>query len=550
MRTVTSCVNTNDNAFSEDDHEEKQHWHSTADAIVEMAAAVLHGKAGCSDAEGAKLLEAALSSLAQLAPPLRAEPLCGNAAQLACHVLGFGATSRTVEGCLTQALQLLRALVRSRLLDPRALADAVPAVFRAVKDDAPSVDDLDEVSAPAQAARDCLRAMARMDALRTLPLIIEAARKAGQSADALDRAAAVHAVSFALCGARQVDQGWAVPLTQALGDRAIWVRQAACEGALMLAEALEPSEAYAAGLLLLLGALAEHALAETEPDVLRKAAEAVGAIFRELSSDEAGPLLQDVVTRLLRALDVALRATQQALATAASAAPGGEEATDAAALATAAAAACSALVAAVGAAATAGADLFGPLAAPAAAALLPLMQAGSQGSILATCLDAAGGIVASAWAEPAFRSSREEFTTAALRVLGDRGAPSEARASAHSFFACVALASFEEFAPYLPQVVPPAVAALAAEDGGEVRKGGTTRREVRTGAHEERVAAVSALGAYAAAVGSGFAAHLPLALTAVCAQATRAFMYVWIIHVMCVYIYIYIYMYIYIYTYT
>jgi len=130
--------------------------------------------------------------------------------------------------------------------------------------------------------------------------------------------------------------------------------------------------------------------------------------------------------------------------------------------------------------------------------------------------------VASAWDDPGMSTARDELAAIAQLALATAGDNvSEARASAHNFFACIALASFEGFAPHLPQVVPPAVDVLLAADGGETSVAGG-RRAVRTGAQEERVAALEALGAYAAAVGAGFAPHLPAALPAVCSQAQHA----------------------------
>ncbi|CAE7645112.1 unnamed protein product, partial [Symbiodinium pilosum] len=48
------------------------------------------------------------------------------------------------------------------------------------------------------------------------------------------------------------------------------------------------------------------------------------------------------------------------------------------------------------------------------------------------------------------------------------------------------------------------------------------RRAVRTGSHEERLAATEAVGTYVAAVGARFAPHFPSALPALCAQAKHA----------------------------
>ena len=77
--------------------------------------------------------------------------------------------------------------------------------------------------------------------------------------------------------------------------------------------------------------------------------------------------------------------------------------------------------------------------------------------VLAASLDAAGAVIASAWGDASFQKEKEELATAAREVLLDSSAPSEAhvkshsscfqaRASAHSFYARVALATFEDFA--------------------------------------------------------------------------------------------------------
>ncbi|CAK9071831.1 unnamed protein product, partial [Durusdinium trenchii] len=137
--------------------------------------------------------------------------------------------------------------------------------------------------------------------------------------------------------------------------------------------------------------------------------------------------------------------------------------------------------------------------------------------VLAACLDAAGAVIASAWVDQSFQAQKEELAQAAREVLQDASAPSEARASAHHFYARVALACFEEFAPTLEVVLPPALEALRPENSEclAVKPG----RGVRTGGHEERLAALEALGSYAAALGARFAPHLPSALPAVCSQA-------------------------------
>mmetsp|Transcript_11840 Transcript_11840/g.33452 ORF Transcript_11840/g.33452 Transcript_11840/m.33452 type:complete len:835 (-) Transcript_11840:93-2597(-) len=515
--------------------EDLSHWQITADAILEVAAAVLSGNA---DSSGPKVLAAALRALSSLAPALRSGALGGASAELACRILDAGTGVRCAEQCKAQALQVLRALARSgcpAVMPESALNAAIPVVCRAAKDDAPSVDDLDEVSASAQGARECLRIFARMDASRVLPLVLDAAREAAQSPDALARAASVHMVIFALCGAREAQPGWAVPLSRALVDGTVWVRQAACEGAVLLADALQPSPSATEGFLLLLNALAERLPTEPEPDLIRKCAEAVGAILQEFSTDEASAVLRSVVESLLRTLNSLAAATSAAAAVATS--PDSE----AAAMVSAGSAALAAVLTALGAAASVAADHFAPLAPATAASLLPFLRGrcsgavgpGSDGSmpapasvltpaVLAASLDAAGAIVASAWEEPAFQPARDELVGVALRSLIDSSAPTEARASAHGFFARVALASFEQFAAHLPQVVPAAVDALRVSDGAEMMRSGGRRQAVRTGAYEERVAAIDALGAYAAAVGQGFAAYLPAVLPAICSQVQHA----------------------------
>ncbi|CAE8605278.1 unnamed protein product, partial [Polarella glacialis] len=508
---------------SEQDH---KHWHSAADATLEVAAATLSAPA--TDSSAPNVLAAALRALGHLAPALQSEALGSASVELACRVLGSadsaGLRGHSQEQCHAQALQLLRSLSRrdARLLGgQQAIAVGVAAACRASKDQAPSVDDLDEISASAQSGRDCLRALARASPAQVLPVVLEFVQAASQSADAMDRAAAVHSVAFALSGAREAPPGWAVPLARALADNAVWVRQAACEGTAMLAECLSPSDAVSEGMLLLLRALAELLPREVQPEVLEKAAAAMTAVFKELSTDEAASVLPVAAPALLHSLGATSRA---AVATAGS----GGDPSDLAA----AAAAVASVATALGAAACAAADHFEPMAAEAAAALLIVLQAAMQPSagkavlppaVLAAALDAAGAVVASAWSEAGFFAVRDELANAARVVLLDGRAPSEARASAHNFFAGVALASFEEFAPSLALVVSPAVEALQAADGGEVAKSGGRRRAVRTGTQEERVAATEALGAYAAAVGGArFAPHLSASLPAVCAQARHA----------------------------
>jgi len=195
-----------------------------------------------SDTDAPRILVAALRALAQLAPARQSEALAKSAAEIACRVLEMRGASNaaSTEQCRTQALQLLKALARRvpALIGQQAIVAAATASFLVSKDDAPSVDDLDDISAPALAGRDCLRTLARVAPTVVLPIVFDAAQVASQSSDAMDRAAAVHALVFSLCGAREAPSGWAAPLARALGDRAVWVRQAACEGAASLAEAL------------------------------------------------------------------------------------------------------------------------------------------------------------------------------------------------------------------------------------------------------------------------------------------------------------------------
>eukprot|EP00913_Durusdinium_trenchii_P011823 g11105.t1 len=167
------------------------------------------------------------------------------------------------------------------------------------------------------------------------------------------------------------------------------------------------------------------------------------------------------------------------------------------------------------------ADHFAPWAPEAAKSLVTLFRGCKAGggppiaapvrpTVLAACLDAAGAVIASAWVDQSFQAQKEELAQAAREVLQDASAPSEARASAHHFYARVALACFEEFAPTLEVVLPPALEALRPENSECLA--------VKPG-RGERLAALEALGSYAAALGARFAPHLPSALPAVCSQA-------------------------------
>jgi len=493
-------------------------WKGATEAALETATAVL--AAPSDGGYGPRLLTSALRALARLVPVLP-EHLGVASAELACRIVGAKGTPHSLENCVVLALQLLHTLARRspKCLGEDVLTTVVPTVCHATCDNAPSVDDLDEVSAPALAARDCLRAVVRASPSFALPLVYEAAHSAAESVDAVHRASAVHMVVFALCGVREGQPSWAVPLTRAVGDNAVWVRQAACEGAALLADALRPSAVTTEGLLLLANTLAKQLTMEPDATLVRKTADAVAAIFHELTTDEAALALHVVVDALLHVLPATARifATME---------PGEEVASAAAAMV--------AIATALGAVANTAADHFAPFAAAATTVLLQLLHAGAAEPscsigcptaltppAFAACLEAAGGAVASAWSNSSFRTAREELATLAQCALVNDQAASEVRASAHKFFACVALASFEEFSPLLVQVVPPAVSALHAADGSEVGVG-VRRRGVRTGAHEERVAAIEALGAYAVAVGHRFAAHMPLVLPAVCSQAQHA----------------------------
>jgi len=184
------------------------------------------------------------------------------------------------------------------------------------------------------------------------------------------------------------------------------------------------------------------------------------------------------------------------------------------------------LISALGAIARAAADLFMSFAAGAAATLLPLLHgrtgcsAALTTAVVAASLEAAGPVVASAWQDSSFEAALQEFNNAALQVLKEGNCTSsEVRASAHVFFSDVAWASFDNFAPQLPHVVPPAVIALHMADGSEVHVG-SCRRGIRTGAHEEKVAAINALRSYAT-LGQPFASYLPTTLSSVSALSTH-----------------------------
>eukprot|EP00434_Breviolum_minutum_P019286 symbB.v1.2.016998.t1/scaffold1313.1/size125722/2 len=664
-------------------------WHGAADATLEVAVSAL----GSSEREAPEVLVAALRALGRLVVELQSEALRTASLQLVCRVLPGCSSNPNVEACQIQALQLLRALAKSEpmLLSTQQGQGAVATTFAAAKDAAPSVDDLDEVSTTAVAARECLRALARANASHVLPVVLEAAQAASASADALDRAAAVHAVAFALCGAREAPGGWAVPLARALNDSAVWVRQAACEGAMLLAEELKPSTPTTQGLELLLDTLMKLLPHEPNLELLEKAAIAASAILQELSTDEAASFLPAAAPAIFQAMakvshalagaangdaaqvelreqaligGAALAALAQALTSLASVttdhfapwAPEGAKSLTALAGAgptwprcdhkdsEAWRAAClsavdgrahdgtappahqrlmpapgkikavlqelleqvcrtptcrqarrkmlldmlrltpwehvgsvlkayvclpdvwtgwherglaqplawasheerfagitstctkSSNLGAAGAGAVEQEDNFqqeleayldmmeegAGRGTPQNTAVqgvgftidyltlvvlpgffrgsdsmglkllstivvesrgAPMLAAPVRPAVLAACLDAAGAVIASAWADRSFQSEKEELAAAAQSVLLDSHAPSEARASSHNFYARVALAQFEDFAPSLDTVMPPALEALAAPETGEVVKHGRSRA-VRTGAHE------------------------------------------------------------------
>jgi len=488
-----------------------KHWEGAAAATLEVAAAALSRPS--KDPAKGQLVVGSLRALGPVAAASKSKNLCLSAARIACSVLADTTLGRSAEHCHTQALQLLRALVRvPDGLDKQDVAGLVPLICRSAKDEAPDLDDINDVGIVAQAARDCVRVFVRVDPATTLPAVLEFAEKAMQSNDALDRAAAIHIVSYAFCGAREATPGWATLLVNALGDAAVWVRHAVCECAALLAETLRPDHVTTEGLLMLLAGFASYMPNETSPDVLKRAGDAVRGICRELSSDEIAAVLHGIVGALCSILALTMRGAASA-----------ESAEEVAAV-------LAALVGALGAAASAAADLFVPFAVDAAFGVLQMLRArcGADPNtgiplqvltpeVLSLCLDAAGSILASAWGEPAFRATREDLIALARRMLADGALPSNVRAGAHSFFGSMALASFEEFVPHLPYAVEAAVLSLhtADSEGGAASSG---RRAVRTGAHEERVAAITSLGAYAVAVDSHFAVHLQTVVPAICAQ--------------------------------
>mmetsp|Transcript_63062 Transcript_63062/g.150272 ORF Transcript_63062/g.150272 Transcript_63062/m.150272 type:complete len:800 (+) Transcript_63062:119-2518(+) len=476
----------------------------TAEAALEAVA---------SNASDLHVLQAALRALRHIAPTMHSDNLAIACTEVAVRVLCWGPGAAKKEACEVQAAELLCSLARRSpgfwAREARLLSAVVPALCTASKDFAPSVDDIDEVSPVAEAARECLRMLSRANPVQVVPLVYEAARVTSQSRDAMDRAAAVHAVIFALSGAREAPADWAVPLVRALGDSTVWVRQSAYEGAIRLAAELRQSESTTEGLLLLLTAVAERLASEKELELVQKASGSLVAIWQELTTDESAPSLRKVIPVLVASIH---RVANEA--TAASDMPSRD-------------AAAAALASALGAAAASSLDHFEPFVVQSAQVLWPLAQAaatkGHNGThiVLSSCIEAAGSTISIKWMDPEVKDIRDEFSSMALRILTDEGCPSEVRASAHVFFRQMASAMLEEFSPYTSKVVPPALASLAMSDGGEVVVG-RRRRAVRTGGEEERVAAIHALGVYATSVGPTFGMYLPAVIPSVCGQAQHA----------------------------
>jgi len=177
--------------------------------------------------------------------------------------------------------------------------------------------------------------------------------------------------------------------------------------------------------------LGTHLPGESQPEIVKKAAESSATIFRELSSDEAAAALQGVVPALLAALSAS--DPQGA---------GGQnidradttERTNARV----------ALAAAVGAAAGTALDHFQAYATAAVAVLLPILRAGPYSqtpgayavspALFAACLETAGSVVASAWDDPGMSTARDELAAIAQLALATAGDNvSEARAMPTTF---------------------------------------------------------------------------------------------------------------------
>lgn len=479
--------------------EDLEHWLCCGEAIVTVGASELDGRGAVN---GWRLLSSALRAARKLFPLLQSPAATLTASELACRVLSAPAKGPS-EHCRIQSLELLAAFARrsAQLLPEATLNVIIACVCNAARDCIPSVDDLDEVDGIALAARDCLRVFARALPAVALREVYGFATTASQSRDAMDRSAAVHAVAFALSGAREAPPDWAWPFANALTDPTVWVRQAAAEGAAMLARALRQGPEATKGLLLLAEALAQQLPAEPSPELVAKRADAIAAILGELSTEESVAVLPAVVPPLLAALTAATHAGADG--------------------------AIAAEAAAVEAAAAVAFDHFGPYAIEASAALLvPLRSIATSGSrggaAPAACLTAAGAVAATSWELPEFAGTRDELFRLALAVLAAGEAAGELRASAHGFFARVALLSGEGFAPQLAQVVPSALSLLNATDGSELPVGKTEARGVRTGCTDERRVAIEALGSYAVGTGRHFAEYMPAVLPALAAQRNFA----------------------------
>jgi len=266
---------------------------------------------------------------------------------------------------------------------------------------------------------------------------------------------------------------------------------------------------------------------ESAIELLAPLATAIRSVARELSSDEIGKVLKDGAS--IPALGAVLSSTLAASSSSSSGQNGhasngnngGAEGDFPAILA--------ALFSALGAVASAAMDLFAPFAVDAIAPVLQVLRARCgdttagirpetlTAEVLAACLEASGSVLAAAWAEPGFQKAREDLVLLAHRLLPETALPSNVRAALHLFFASMALAAFEDFRPHLQPALSAASHSFAvAAAAGEAKSG---RRAVRTGGQEELVAAITAVGAYAIAVGAHFAPHIQATLPSVCSHA-------------------------------
>lgn len=464
-------------------------WFPVAVAVVDAASEALQGcvrtGTASADAPEVAVLSAALRALRHLTRLLDAAGVACRAVEVAVGCM----QAPVIESCRSLALQVLRAFAKRQphIFGGGVVGPIVIAVVGSIRADESGRAD-GEASHASQAAKDCLKSLARrVDGAAEQMFSLAAA--AAQSPEPADRAAGLHAVACALAGARELPSDWATPLAAGVGDNVPAVRATACGAAELLAEALKADDpAKARGLQQLLQRFAQQLSQERVPEVIVKLACAMKAAFTELTSDEAIPTLPAVAPALIMALRDA-RAHESA----------------------------SALAEALAACAASASDGFGPFAREALTVLLPALRAGDANSeTFCVCLAAAGPVLAATWGEPELQSAREEAAGVALRVLSVAEVGSEARVRAHGFFGCVAFAAFEGFAPHLPAVVPPAVAALQADDpSGQAQR----RRAVWTGVTSERIAAIEALGRYASACGAGFAPQLPGAWPPLLAQA-------------------------------